>query len=1283
MKKISCLSFILFLLLLPPCAQAQAPWDIAYHSMPVSFTPDIPEEVTQFMGNAQSTISQGKSMVMNVKTDISNLQSAINSTFAKFKSIASGNIEELTAGFCGTPMKMVKAKKISKKVKKTFLFYKSPKGKDKQELRKIRKQFYYDNLYAIYALSVAMKGKWEKEIVPANSTTKDCVEGGGDACKGPSTDEGGKNEVLYTYQSTLEQLDKVMAFWEQVAALKARLIAVKSIYSLEPELEATKKDTKSQTTDGKKSAFILPKSRAVISSSQPLAFAQVSYKKFNSSLANVEAAVSGSNSPAMSIISGTIEFVSPAESPNQHPLAEAQDKIDAISELNDAERTVDEAISVHNMIRQLKSYKESAEAYANMLKTYDSALAKLQESEQCSLKYLRRYFNNPVKVWSGINLGKNVNKHELRKGISGWAIEAYETAKAAETSTITASDIGEISLSADEQAALEDDPVADKATAAVKKIDVSINTSKKEATQDENRKSMLMPWQIGSEAAKMLGADGSKWGSSLNKPMVWTDTKNFYNQYLQRKYENVKAYLKMYTRNDVLALVVSKLKGQDQDISDTKYQKSLTEENAQATADLTSQAKTVALAIQKQKAQTSTAVGTLEKQRQALVAEMDKLNEAIIKSNREITDIRSAAEDKAFKQIDERVNAKVSFPVDGAALSSPSPDKLVETQRLNSAIADARNTETNDKKIKALQNKSSTDKKKLEALEKQLEDIDNRIAQTKLNAQEGVSTARDKSIAAAKEVVEKLAKTIKNKSEGYGEDVRKNLMAILSASAKKNPLIVPSVLLARAEVAADASLSVLYKQVDAAVDSSYAQMLAMGDKLYTAEAHPQIIEIHNQMMDKIKGLMLVYSVSGLIKVDNIAIYAKLLTADTSAETEGFFVGSTAGARDMKAPFALPNFDLPPVREVFHFDAVDFKAVKPVVKGKTSGRSISASDFLNAGGDIPKIWQYMLTDKAFIESDYNLKEALNAGCEDVAFSRGGIMPCIVAGSSLVLDVNEKGEYLRRTDINSSALPKCLLVKMKKGKPHHSLMDSPVIFSSALPLIGKTAQKPKPHPCTYSELGMLLEADDNNNLKFRERAFTAYTLMLDNQNSEKMSDKEKNRRASAGHAMLNRNQIGDFLSQVEYEKTLKDSLNEQKQKYDAQMKELKQKLESYGFKPSAKFDLSKPNDYNLASGKLKSVKNKKISTAQSAVAAVTTADNAPAKEKSDNLKKLLNLMKKDTEAVLDISGTMVDANDLEAQLKKASADTRLVDKYKKSLKEQAKDYNDPSEPFCANY
>ena len=54
-----------------------------------------------------------------------------------------------------------------------------------------------------------------------------------------------------------------------------------------------------------------------------------------------------------------------------------------------------------------------------------------------------------------------------------------------------------------------------------------------------------------------------------------------------------------------------------------------------------------------------------------------------------------------------------------------------------------------------------------------------------------------------------------------------------------------------------------------------------------------------------------------------------------------------------------------------------------------------------------------------------------------------------------------------------------------------------------------------------------------------------------------------------------------------------------------------------------------------------------------------------------------------ALLNLSILSAEDSAIEEKLKKAKADAAVVDKYKKSLKEQHKDYNSSDETFCANY
>ena len=94
---------LLFLLMSTSYAKAQSPFDLIYHSIPVSPTIDIVEEIKQIGANLQTTISQSKKIIMAMKTDVSSIQSAITSTFNKIKSGAIldilGNPGQAKSGF--------------------------------------------------------------------------------------------------------------------------------------------------------------------------------------------------------------------------------------------------------------------------------------------------------------------------------------------------------------------------------------------------------------------------------------------------------------------------------------------------------------------------------------------------------------------------------------------------------------------------------------------------------------------------------------------------------------------------------------------------------------------------------------------------------------------------------------------------------------------------------------------------------------------------------------------------------------------------------------------------------------------------------------------------------------------------------------------------------------------------------------------------------------------------------------------------------------------------------
>ena len=66
-------------------ASAQTPFDLIYHALPTSIALDIPEEVSQVAGNLQSSVNQSKQIILQAKSDITNLQSAVMSTYENIK----------------------------------------------------------------------------------------------------------------------------------------------------------------------------------------------------------------------------------------------------------------------------------------------------------------------------------------------------------------------------------------------------------------------------------------------------------------------------------------------------------------------------------------------------------------------------------------------------------------------------------------------------------------------------------------------------------------------------------------------------------------------------------------------------------------------------------------------------------------------------------------------------------------------------------------------------------------------------------------------------------------------------------------------------------------------------------------------------------------------------------------------------------------------------------------------------------------------------------------------
>ena len=1273
--------------------------NVVYRAMPPNPTFNIPEEVQEVANNVNSTITQVNDLKNSVEEDVSNIRSSVKSTF---NAITSGAILDVVSNpgqaensFCGKSVSKTKAKKIAKKTKKNILTLKSKKFADLNEYKEINDKFYADNILVIHAAAESLIGELQNDIKAQIEKAKKCAKGEGDLCGIPATDEGGNNEVLFTYGKTLETLDSIVRFWESVAALKARLAAVEAMKRITPVV-ATEADEVSDEDDEKPLALITPRYQGRISSHETLAFAQITYnQEVPSSLMSVEASIAEQDE-ASATISRTLKFMMPAPSQNVHAIAAAQEKFAELDKIGDIDNVVSSAMQAHNMLNQLWADKEKAEKVAESQKNYKNVLQKLRTSEQCAINHLSRHFADPIKVWSGVDLRNNENHHSLRKGISGYVWDLYSTAKAAmvnfDPKENGLEDYPQTSVPFADMADLTDDPDEKKANKYVSenKSDFKMSQSKIEEMQKEHRKTEILAWNWGANAAKEIitptkdnkGNLTYPWGEPKNK-IVWTDTKRFYDKYLEKKYDNIKRYLKRYTKEDVLAFVIAHLSNNKlADLSQTEFQK-----NRQSLYNDAYKAVTDALGS---KENSDTDINGSQNARQNLVGEIDKLSAEIKSKRDEITEIRNAAQDQSLSVLEKRMTAKVKFP-SGDSGASNKTISIVSKNEMDKKVLDDSIANSDEDKAAQLEEELKKLEAKLSEYDDKLKEIDNEIAIAKNKAQ-----SAQKKIVNIKGIEDDLEKKINEAKVTFKGDVDNNLKKIVKGYVKKegeNPISAEMVTNLFGQAAEDA-ISDLNKKIDAVSNTIDTHLEDMKKIPYLPENHGEILDVHKKIMEALKAITLTFKIAGAITVNPIEILAPMVPnlGGDDVETKDFFVGALPQDRDFKAPMAPPAEYLPYVREVFHLDTADFAQLKPLVGDTVVGPEIRATDLLSYYGvDIPEIWRKMLQERAFVETEYNLQEALNGGCEDVAFARGGMMPCVVSGSKEVLDATEDGNYYVRKDLSDEViakLPRCMLMKLKNGQAYHSFTD--VRVHKAIKdkdgnlLSGKGVEI----GCPHSELGMILQADENNNLSFRDLAFNTYKLLAEDgkdcyDEKGNYTEECKDKFAKAQYAIFARNQIGDFLYFAQEEKDTREDLTKVMQQYEEEKNALKESLISFGFTPADDYDLAKEEDYALTVKKLKQFKDDKINSALSLIAAVKTEGNALVTEKISNLKKLISAMTKDDEAVMTISVNTADINNFDEVLKKHKADRDVVDNYKKGLKQEASGYNEVSDPFCAIY
>ena len=131
------------------------------------------------------------------------------------------------------------------------------------------------------------------------------------------------------------------------------------------------------------------------------------------------------------------------------PFKGNEEKMDELDKLDPLYEKATEALELHNLLQSLPTHKENAEKYNRHKQLHDKSVEMLRTADKCALQFLGRYYDDPEKVWTGGPISdENTANYDLRSGISGWAIKAFEIAKAETTAPVDSDDgvVAEIDL---------------------------------------------------------------------------------------------------------------------------------------------------------------------------------------------------------------------------------------------------------------------------------------------------------------------------------------------------------------------------------------------------------------------------------------------------------------------------------------------------------------------------------------------------------------------------------------------------------------------------------------------------------------------------------------------------------------------------------------------------------------------------------------------------------------------------------------------------------------------
>ncbi len=585
----------------------------------------------------------------------------------------------------------------------------------------------------------------------------------------------------------------------------------------------------------------------------------------------------------------------------------SETEMDELDKLEPITEDLQVAVDAHNLMNSLKGYKNIQKQYNNMKILHDKSIELLRNSEQCTLQYMGRYFNDPLKVWSGKDMSEHPENHDERQGLSAWAINLFETAKAAEVSPISTDDV--VSVNVSESNVYDEDgnliTVNSEISSTTETIGINVDAegnsfnledvhksgseqadkleedsqgnyfkepSKQAELEKSARESELMSVDIGSNVAEWMAkylaneemGSGPEWNSEnlggVKQPFpIWNDQKIFFNQYLVRKYANIYEYIKNYQISDEINEKIAKAVFDNQKQYMNEAEKQLT----QASVD----AKLTAQRLHNEK------VEKLNKDVENQIEAYKNLKE------KEKEDLKVASQ----KEIEPLERNKDALQKERDEISKEKNEIVEENNILHQEISNLNATLSSLTQQINVPELSQEDKT---ALEKQIQEVNNEISIARKSMEEGEKrrvelndlytqkteeyNKLEEDIKAIEDKLQKdlgiINNQVSDEAQRVKDDEKKKIAEYEEELKTKNDNIDKAELAAKAAIGSQSMITAqqIIAQSNLVVEDAREKALdnieklisaykALGDKLYISSAQSVVDSYHQAYMSSLKG----------------------------------------------------------------------------------------------------------------------------------------------------------------------------------------------------------------------------------------------------------------------------------------------------------------------------------------------------------------------------------------------------------------------------------------------